>query len=90
MRYTKNSLAIKKTKLGYLCAKHIPCIRCLQQIRLKAIYKNKGEADDIQNYHPVYLLSNASKIFEKAIYEGLVDFLDAYGVVVDCQFGFRI
>ena len=50
------------------------------------------KADDpmlFNNYRPVSLLSIFSKIFEKAMYTRLVDFLEMHKVLYDKQFGFR-
>ena len=41
------------------------------------------------NYRPVSLLSIFSKIFEKAMYSRVVDFLEMHKILYDKQFGFR-
>ena len=41
------------------------------------------------NYRPVSLLSIFSKIFEKAMYKRLIDFLEMHKILYDKQFGFR-
>ena len=35
----------------------------------------KGNADSIENYRPISLLNNMSKIFEKVMYKRVIDFL---------------
>ena len=41
------------------------------------------------NYRPVSLLSIFSKIFEKAMYKRLIEFLEMHKILYDKQFGFR-
>ena len=41
------------------------------------------------NYRPVSLLSIFSKIYEKAMYSRIVDFLETHKILYDKQFGFR-
>ena len=53
------------------------------------IYKNKGSANDVNNYRPISLLSNIDKIFEKLIHLKLVKFLDLSSTIFKNQFGFR-
>lgn len=55
---------------------------------IKAIYK-KGNKTEINNYRPVALLSNVSKIFEKIIYNRLITFLEHFQILSDTQNGFR-
>lgn len=52
------------------------------------IYKNKGSKKEPCNYRPISVLSNISKIFEKAIKNRLVKFLDKYKIIPKNQFGF--
>ena len=50
------------------------------------------KADDsskFNNYRPVSVLSILSKIFEKAMYNRLIDFLETYKILYEKQFGFR-
>lgn len=55
---------------------------------IKPIYK-KGSAKDISNYRPISILSNISKIFERAINFRLVQFLEANNIICNEQYGFR-
>ena len=41
------------------------------------------------NYRPVSLLNILSKIFEKAMYSRLIDFLETQKILIQQQFGFR-
>ena len=50
------------------------------------------KADDpfvFNNYRPVSLLCILSKVFEKIMYNRLIDFLETYKIIVENQFGFR-
>ena len=49
----------------------------------------KGNADSIENYRPISLLNNMSKIFEKVMYKRVIDFLNKCNVLSEQQFGFR-
>lgn len=52
------------------------------------IYKN-GRKEDKANYHPVSVLSNISKIFEKAVFNRFRDYLDANYELDRAPNGFR-
>ena len=41
------------------------------------------------NYRPVSLLSVLSKVFEKVMYNRLINFLEIYKILIEKQFGFR-
>lgn len=49
----------------------------------------KGDYSKICNYRPVSLLPSVSKVFERAIYNRLVDFLNRNNILAEEQFGFR-
>ena len=49
----------------------------------------KWDTLDSSNYRPVSLLSNISKILEKAMYTRLYKFLDKFKCLYKKQFGFR-
>ena len=49
----------------------------------------KGNAKDINNYRPISLLSNVSKILEKIMYSRLYSFLERHHFFFQQQFGFR-
>ena len=49
----------------------------------------KGECDLRENYRPISLLSNLSKLFERAMHSRVYSFLENSGLFFDLQFGFR-
>ena len=50
------------------------------------IFKN-GKSDDVQNYRPISLLNNLSKIFEILMYKRIIDFLKKHKILFDNQLG---
>ena len=52
------------------------------------IYK-KSDKTKCENYRPISLLSNLSKIFERVMYNRINNFLDTNSIIYDLQFGFR-
>ena len=52
------------------------------------LYK-KGDASDINNYRPISLLSNISKILEKIMHQRVINFLNRHNFFFQNQFGFR-
>ena len=53
------------------------------------VFKNVGERSKAKNYHPASLLSVASKVFEKLVYNGILDHLEKCVLFSDFQDGFR-
>ena len=53
------------------------------------IFKNKGSDLHAQNYRPISLLSNIDKIFERVMFNRVVDFLNKHNCIYNKQFGFR-
>ena len=49
----------------------------------------KGSPYNCSNYRPISLLSNIDKIFEKLVYDKLIEFLDDHKIIHNKQFGFR-
>ena len=59
-----------------------------QIVHITPIFK-KGDKLDSSNYRPILLLSDISKIFEKAICTRLYKFLDKFECLYKKQFGFK-
>jgi hypothetical protein len=49
----------------------------------------KGEKTKCENYRPISLLSNISKVFERVYYNKLEQFLNDNDIIYKLQFGFR-
>ena len=49
----------------------------------------KNEKDRCENYRPISLLPNISKIFERIMYNRLINFLNESEIIYEFQFGFR-
>ena len=60
----------------------------LKLARVVPIFKC-GDSTALSNYRPISILSFFSKIFEKLLYKGLLNFLDANDIIYKHQFGFR-
>lgn len=52
------------------------------------VYK-KGCTKDMTNYRPISILSNVSKIYEKIVYNRLIEFLEVNNLINKVQHGFR-
>ena len=48
-----------------------------------------GDSSQITNYRPISILSFFSKIFERIMYNHIVDFMDLNCSIYKYQFGFR-
>lgn len=55
---------------------------------IKPIFK-KGTTTDMDNYRPIALIPVFSKIFERIIYQRLMEFLNKHSILSNAQFGFR-
>ena len=53
------------------------------------VFKNVGESSTAKNYHPVILLSEVSKVFEKLVNNRIVDHVEKCGLFSEFQYGFR-
>lgn len=60
----------------------------LKIAKIKPVFK-KGCKSDIHNYRPIALLSNFSKIFEKIIYDRLLNYFYTNNLININQFGFQ-
>ena len=52
------------------------------------IFKKKDK-NKCENYRPISLLSNLSKIFERAMHTRIYEFLESHSIFSNLQFGFR-
>jgi hypothetical protein len=91
------------TKLLKKCTEHlvIPLTyiinlsidKCLFPEHLKKAYiipiHKNGDTEDPQNYRPISLLNSISKIFEKAINNQFMEFLEKNNLLTTSQYGFR-
>jgi fructose-1,6-bisphosphatase/inositol monophosphatase family enzyme len=55
---------------------------------VKPLFK-KGDKEDMTNYRPISLLTSFSKVFEKIIYDRLLQHIEVHNILVTEQFGFR-
>ena len=60
----------------------------LKLSKVIALFK-KGDKLDVNNYSPVSILTCFTKIFEKVIFNRLLNFFNKHSVVVSNQYGFR-
>ena len=61
---------------------------CLKVAKVIPIFKT-GSRTEVNNYRPISILSNFSKIFEKLIVARLTNFLKKQNILLDNQYGFR-
>ena len=61
---------------------------CLKTSRVVPLFK-KGSATNPSNYRPISTLPFLSKIFEKAMYNRILKFLNHFKIISPNQFGFR-
>ena len=60
---------------------------CLKLAKVIPVYK-KGDQQEYNNYRPISLLSNISKLIEKLLYNRLYKFLNQNKCLFNYQFGF--
>lgn len=60
----------------------------LKEAKIIPVFK-KGEKNNINNYRPIAILNNFSKVFEKIIANRLIDFLEKGKILNENQNGFR-
>jgi hypothetical protein len=77
--------------LNYICNKSISSGSFPSRLKysiVKQLFK-KGDRDNMANYRPISLLTSFSKIFEKLIYERLLQHIKINNILSEEQFGFR-
>ena len=60
----------------------------LKLAKVVPIFKS-GDSSKITNYRPISVLSFFSKVFERVMYNHIIDFIDSLNVLYKYQFGFR-
>lgn len=60
----------------------------LKQSIVKPIFK-KGDKNDVSNYRPITLISVFSKIYERAMFVRLNDYLNKFNIIANEQNGFQ-
>jgi len=61
----------------------------LKQATIIPIYKKKGDKKLPENYRPITILPNLSKVFEKILLTKLSTYLNDNHIIPNCQYGFR-
>ena len=56
--------------------------------RIKPLFKN-GDAAVISNYRPISLLPSLSKIYEKVIFQQMLEYFNSHSLLSLEQYGFR-
>ena len=60
----------------------------LKIAKVHPIYKS-GDKSNICNYRPISVLPSFSKVYEKLVYNRLMNYLEKHSILNSCQFGFR-
>ena len=76
-------------ELFNMCLKESCFLECWKVSFVVPVFKDTGERSTAKSYHPVSLLSVVSKVFEKCIYNRIVDHQGKCGLFSDFQYGFR-
>ena len=63
-------------------------ISSFKHAKVIPVYK-KGDAENLNNYRPISMLSSFSKILEKIVYKRLYSFFNCFNLLSTSQFGFR-
>ena len=96
--YDDVALAIMKDTIKHIAHPLACIINCsmrtgifpdkLKIARVCPIFKS-GDRESVNNYRPISVLTNFSKIFEKIIYARLSSYLNKYDILYERQYGFR-
>ena len=76
-------------KLFNLCVERGVYPGIFKTARVTPIFKNKGSRDHMNNYRPISVMCNMSKIFEKLLNDRLNSFFFSQNLLCQNQFGFR-
>jgi hypothetical protein len=77
--------------LNYICNKSIRSGTLPSRLKysiVKPLFK-KGDRDNMANYRPISLLTSFSKIFQKIMYERLLQHIKVNNILLEEQFGLR-
>ena len=91
MHLVKNSFDIISKPLMYLINLSVEkgiFPNNLKTAKITPIFK-AGDVDIFTNYRPISILSSFSKIYEKIMYNRLLDFIQRFEILYSLQFGFR-
>ena len=69
-------------ELFNMCLKESCFPDCWKVSSVVPVFKNVGEKSTAKNYRPVSLLSVVSKVFEKLVYNRIVDHLEQSGLFI--------
>lgn len=61
----------------------------IKKVKIIPIYKNQGIRNCCDSYRPIALQSIITKIYEKIIYDRLIEYLEKNNILIGNQFGFR-
>ena len=77
--------------LTYLINKSIHQGICPDELKVAKVFPvyKSGNKTNISNYRPISVLSFFSKVFEKIVYNHVIDFIDTNNLLSKQQFGFR-
>ena len=62
--------------------------QCLKISKVFPVFK-AGSKSSVENYRPISMLSTINKIFEKTLYNQLIEFINGENILNPNQFGFR-
>ncbi len=88
LKKVSDSIVVPITHLCNLSLSNGNVPNDLKIAKIVPIYK-KGTKDKLSNYRPVSVLPALSKIYERLVYNRLVNFLDKHKILNKQQFGFR-
>lgn len=63
--------------------------RLLKTAKVVPVFK-KGDSQEISNYRAISILSNFSKVIERAVYNSIYSFININETLTTCQHGFRV
>ena len=87
----KRSIQHYLKPLTYLINKSIHQAICPDELKVAKVFPvyKSGDKTNISNYRPISVLSFFSKVFEKIVYNHVIDFIDTNNLLSKQQFGFR-